>query len=308
MAFPVVQVRRPAVLSGQLNGKLDPKILVTVPGQAGGLDLLLVSPAARAWKALAAAALKAGHVLKPSGAWCSYRPYDEQVRIFLQRYQTTPIRMGDGKYHTRTWNGRTYYQKPGTAAAAVPGTSNHGWAITVDAGEERDSDAAAEPLDNATLAWLLANEQRFGWSHEIQTEPWHIRYWSGDQIPKAVLDYERSLHPTPAPAPSEEDEDDMAAAYIYFKDTRAKSATVTPVPGAHLYRVEAGIGVHQTQDAFAVAQYLSGLAGKKLTVIGSPTKPARTTELVDATGKVTDSAAWWEGIHVMNGPLKGIRL
>jgi hypothetical protein len=37
-------------------------------------------------------------------------------------------------------------------------------------------------------------------------EPWHIRYFSGDHIPAAVLDYEESLRPEPpARIPTTED-------------------------------------------------------------------------------------------------------
>jgi hypothetical protein len=88
------------------------------------------------------------------------------------------------------WNGQRWYQRPNTAVAAVPGTSNHGWALAIDTGEENDTDVATDPLDNVTLAWLVANEGRFGFSHELQSEPWHIRYWSGDSIPAAVLEFE----------------------------------------------------------------------------------------------------------------------
>lgn len=186
MAYPVRAIVRPAVLEGTTNGKLPESILVTTRGQAGGVDVRLVSPAARAWRALCAAALAAGHTLKAVGPADSYRPYSVQERIFRQRYQLTPL---SGR-PTKTWEGRVWYQLPRTAVAAVPGTSNHGWGITVDTGEENDGDAGAESLDNPTLGWLLANEERFGWSHELQSEPWHIRYFAGDQIPQAVLDFE----------------------------------------------------------------------------------------------------------------------
>ena len=52
-------------------------------------------------------------------------------------------------------------------AAAVPGTSNHGWGIAVDC-----------PFAPAQ-AWLMRNGMRYGWSHDEGArvnEPWHFRY------------------------------------------------------------------------------------------------------------------------------------
>lgn len=214
MAYPVRTVTAPAVLQGKQNGKFPDSALVNTPGQAGGVVVRLVEPAARAWKALCATALAAGHVLKAVGPADSYRPYSVQERIFLQRYTTERL----ANRPTKKWNGQVWYQKPGTAIAAVPGTSNHGFGLAVDTGEERDSDAAAESLDQPTLAWLIANEEKFGWSHELQSEPWHLRYFAGDQIPRAVLDFE-------AHRPTSDPEDDMPAyPYRLFKVTDGQDA------------------------------------------------------------------------------------
>jgi len=50
------------------------------------------------------------------------------------------------------------------------------------------------------LAWLLENEQRFGFSHEVVdmpgAEPWHLR-WTDSTPNQAVLDYE-AANPKPA--------------------------------------------------------------------------------------------------------------
>jgi hypothetical protein len=193
MAFPVSPFVRSSLLDGQTNGKLSPKILETTPGQKGGPTVVLVKPAARSWRALCAAAKKAGHILKASSVADSYRVYEIQERIFLQRYTTTYL---PGRPY-KIWRGKRWYQKPGTAVAAVPGTSNHGWASAVDTGEERDSDADTESLDDPTLRWLIANERTYGWSHELQSEPWHLRYFAGDRIPPAVLAYETTLATPP---------------------------------------------------------------------------------------------------------------
>lgn len=189
--LPIVPVTIPTRLAGQSNGRLPSSILVDTPGQAGGATVRLVEPAARAWRAMTAEALARGHVLKPTSLFDSYRPYDIQRRIFLQRYTqepngTTPrLWDSDGDGVREKW-----YLQPGNAPAAVPGTSNHGLGIAVDVGEERDQDTGAESMDALTLQWLANNELRFGFSHELAVEPWHVRYWAGDNIPAAVLAYE----------------------------------------------------------------------------------------------------------------------
>lgn len=193
--LPVRALVRPACLTGQTNGRLSAAIMAETPGQAGGVGVLLVEPAARAWRALCAAAKAEGHVLKIGWSNSAYRPYADQERIFRDRYTTTYLQ---GRPH-KTWNGRRWYQKPGTAVAAVPGTSNHGWGLAVDVGEERDGDTGTESVDQGTVDWLAANEHLYGFSHELQSEPWHIRYFAGDEIPPAVLAYE-------AGTPSTEDD------------------------------------------------------------------------------------------------------
>lgn len=172
-SLPIRQVKRPLCLLGQHNGQLPDTLLESIPGQQGGPTIRLVETAARAWKAMQAAALADGHVLKATSAADSYRPYAVQEKIFRQRYTTTPLR---GR-PSRSWNGALWYQKPGTAAAAVPGTSNHGLGLAVD-------------IENPPVDWLVANETRFGFSHEIVSEPWHVHYFTGDAIPVAVLNFE----------------------------------------------------------------------------------------------------------------------
>lgn len=207
MAFPVRTVSLPAALRGQANGKLPASILVPTAGQGPSAPtVLLVGPAARAWRALTAAARSAGHVLRISGPASAYRTYAEQERIFRERFSRFPVSLT-----RRSWLGRWWWLKRGYALAAVPGTSNHGWALAVDTGEERDGDSGTENIDAATLSWLLANEQRFGFSHEVQSEPWHLRYFAGDSIPAAVLAYERGLAP-PAPPKPPTGDDEMAVA------------------------------------------------------------------------------------------------
>lgn len=241
MTFPVRPVIEPAVLRGQPNGELPRSILMATPGQAGGPVVFLVAPAARAWRALAAAALDAGHVLKLSGTASGYRTLAQQVVLFEQRFTTTP----NGSRTTRRWNGRTWYLRPGMALAAVPGTSNHGRGLAVDTGEERDGDTGTESIDADTVKWLVKNEERFGWSHEVQSEPWHLRYWAGDQIPAAVLEYEESLQPVPRPPAANTQEPQMFFACekggaVWFFEPGRRTLTGNPDDRAEIAKA-AGI-------------------------------------------------------------------
>jgi hypothetical protein len=128
---------------------------------------------------MTASALKDGVTLKSVS---SYRDYATQEAIFRDRYV-------DSWRPTKSvvWMGVRWYKRVGVATAAVPGTSNHGWGLAVD--------HASSP---ATITWLRNNAYRYGWSWEIQSEAWHIRYWAGDAIPQAVLD----TQPSPKPQPS----------------------------------------------------------------------------------------------------------
>lgn len=196
--LPVVAVKPIAALGGQRNGRLDPAVLVRVPGLDRSPDVVLVASAARCWRALCAAALAAGHVLKATSEVDSYRPRSVQERVFKARYVRVSYRTGT------FWDGSFWRKRPKVATAAVPGTSNHGWGRAVDVGEERDRDATAESLDAATLAWLIEHAPGYGWSWELQDEPWHIRQVAGDTIPAALRAWEARQH-----QPDDEQDEDM---------------------------------------------------------------------------------------------------
>lgn len=186
--LPIKPVRRPLDLVGKQNGKLPAKVLSTVKPEA-----TLHHKAARAWTAMRVAAKKDGVILDHVG---DYRTYDQQVALFVSRYSTTPTSTGEVK----VWNGRRYWRKPGVASAAVPGTSNHGWGLAIDAALRVNGQTVTITADpdgpgpvKSGLAWLLKNADRYGFSWELQSEPWHIRYYAGARLPKAVRDYEASL-------------------------------------------------------------------------------------------------------------------
>lgn len=172
MRYPVRAVTRPASLSGQQNGKVAPDRLrsVVTPGGTG----TFAAPAESAWVALCGAAERAGHTLVP---FSTYRSYEKQEALFLSRYKTIPKAGADTKF----WKSRTWWcHVPPTTAA--PGTSNHGWGLAVDVRVRRGG--TVKPIDEPALAWLLAgNALAHGFSWEIQSEPWHIRYFAGDNPP-----------------------------------------------------------------------------------------------------------------------------
>lgn len=169
--LPVQPVRLPADLKGVEAGAL-PATLLRQVRPFGWLH----HRAADAYHALRSAAITAGiRPFKPTSAGDTYRSIAMQRAGFLARYQQQFI-MGAP---TRQWQSRTWYLKPGFAPMAAPGTSNHNLGIAVDVWS-----ASGERLE-----WMLANCLRFGWSWEIQSEPWHIRYVAGDDIPDPVEEW-----------------------------------------------------------------------------------------------------------------------
>ena len=185
--FPIAPVQMPADLVGKTNGKLAVTDLLSNVGPRGDLHHL----AARAWLALVDAAGKQGLPLTYTYGG-TFRSYAEQEALFRSRYE--PGGTGGG---CKNWNGVQWCKKSAKlATAATPGSSNHGWGLAVDSAFDTDPSDGLGPDDAAAIVahpqwpWLLANAARFGWSWELQSEPWHLRYVTGDTIPQAVLDFE----------------------------------------------------------------------------------------------------------------------
>jgi LAS superfamily LD-carboxypeptidase LdcB len=166
--LPIKPVNLPKDLRNQANGNLDPKILKPITGSK------MHHLAAQAFSAMEAAAKKDKIVLKPTSSVDAYRPLTVQESAFLRRY--------DNKRRAsipRTWRGKRWWLKPGNAPVAVPGTSNHGWGLAIDIAS----------IDQNKVEWLLKNSATFGFSWELQNEPWHMRYVAGDNVPAAVNAY-----------------------------------------------------------------------------------------------------------------------
>lgn len=126
----------PTELATYGNGTLPPSELESI-GQGGHR---LFKPAAEAWKQAVAAARVDGIDLTVTD---SYRSYDQQVELAQRKGL-----YGDG------------------GLAAVPGTSNHGWGLAVD----------ADVRQKAALQWLQGNGHRFGFVQAVPREPWHWEF------------------------------------------------------------------------------------------------------------------------------------
>ena len=177
--YTVLPIIMPTDLAGAKNGELAASVLRKIKAPNGQLHRL----AATAWNAMQLAAYFDGIELKHVGA---YRPFDQQIKLFRERYTGAPT--GRTPQVTRTYQGATWYLKKGMAPAGTPGTSNHGWGLAIDV-----ANASGKRLD-----WLLgdgfstSNALKFGFSWEVKdganAEAWHIRYVCGDKLPQAVLD------------------------------------------------------------------------------------------------------------------------
>lgn len=222
IVLPVSKVVPPSAIAGLyatgVSGKLPDSQLVQV-GPSGYLQ----TQAARAFKALQFMCLGIRLPLTYTYGGC-YRSYAQQVALFRSRYSVGG-KYGDCKLwdsnndgRTETWckhlvDGRV------PATAAVPGKSNHGWGLAVDAAFDLDfeQDQNLSPEDARSIMyhpqWPAFRElvPQFGFSWELQSEPWHIRYVTGDRIPQRVLDVEAFINsgeppvqpdPYPVPVPS----------------------------------------------------------------------------------------------------------
>jgi LAS superfamily LD-carboxypeptidase LdcB len=171
--WPVRDIHWCEHLKGKKPSQITPEMVIAV--SAGGK---LEKCAAAAFEEMATAAKAEGIILKATSAGDTLRSIAQQTAGFQQRYQEAPIAGAS----TKTWNGKTYYLKPGMAMLATPYDdpanpkargSRHLYGIAID----------IKDAHGAILQWLLANEVRFGFSHEVLgdangkgAEPWHIRF------------------------------------------------------------------------------------------------------------------------------------
>ncbi len=126
-------------------------------GIGGGFQL--DAPASASFRRMLAAGMPFSHVTE------TYRPYSEQVSIFLSRYRVQWV--GSGPYgDARWWKGKRYVRFSSAGMAAIPGTSVHGNGNAMDCNDPMRS-------------WIRAHPQ-YGWRFTIfdsvGEEPWHTEY------------------------------------------------------------------------------------------------------------------------------------
>lgn len=200
----------------QENGRLEPSGLKAL--SVGGR---LTPGAADAFEQLRTAGSRAGVTVTVTSAADAYRLYEIQERIFTERYQTAYTEYAPGKVDKRSWQGRSWFRRAGTAAAAVPGTSNHGWALAVDI-------ANVGGFNSTFYRWLTATAPLFGFSntegasvgeawHWVYSPTLHASHGGGTSAPA----------PTPIPTPKPEEEDMTPEQDARLKAVEAKVDALT---------------------------------------------------------------------------------
>lgn len=174
----------PKDLKGKRNGKLPPAVLKPI-APSGRMHRL----AAISWSILQELGTKEGLDLVHVG---DYRPYEQQLALFESRMKPFPDAKRT-KQTIRTFNGAKWYLHSG-APVATPGTSNHGWGVAIDAalklrgkrGGVVSITTKPRVASRSGLQFLLDEAPSLGWSWELQSEPWHIRYVAGDKTPSRL--------------------------------------------------------------------------------------------------------------------------
>jgi len=193
MTLPTIPVIYPKDLANESNGELSGTLLTL----CGIGNFKMHHLASRALRALMAA-------YEPLTESCSgtYRTYAEQAHLFdgtdpqywapgnnygryIPQSKWTAYTAKGYKFGTsiKAWNGQQWKIRANCALAAIPGTSNHGWALAIDF--NTDMVGYYEFVN-----WLIVNAITYGYSAEAQSEPWHWRYVAGDNLPQAVLNFE----------------------------------------------------------------------------------------------------------------------
>ncbi|MFF9565721.1 D-alanyl-D-alanine carboxypeptidase family protein [Leifsonia sp. NPDC014704] len=165
----------------QKNGQIDRLLLVDVSGRG---DYLEPTAAAQFKRMQAAIRRDVGFDLQPAPGSSAYRPASIQIDFFTERY--TKVAYNTGLW----WNGSYWTKKPGVAVAAIPETSNHGWARAVDLNISQ--------LDKKAWAWMLAHAAEYGFSWatgKASGEDWH---WECLTPPGTAV---AGLNATPLPKP-----------------------------------------------------------------------------------------------------------
>lgn len=199
MEYPVKKVVLPAELKGQINGKVDSKLLKNT-----SIGAKMWKGAAFALDVMVADAAKDGVKLVNIGG---YRSYASQVRMFKDRYSTTDL--GRSPKVKRYFEGKVWYLKPGKSPSAAPDPtgqrgSNHGWGLAVDLATKKFGRTVSLGSSRKAMQWMCANAPKYGFylqgapklpngEPNPEWEAWHWQYAVGDKATPKVLEVLASL-------------------------------------------------------------------------------------------------------------------
>lgn len=178
----------PSTTETFINGA-PPAHLLRDPGDGKGKMLI---PCSYGMQALHLHARASGWQMRTTGRG---RSLQQQTTLFLQRMTPTyspnvnttvdqrTVYLDQRDIHPDLIPGRRWYKRKGVAACASPGKSNHGWYAADDTALELDGDPDAEGVSEAFIRWLVPIAHTFGWTWELQSEPWHLSWIGGDEVP-----------------------------------------------------------------------------------------------------------------------------
>ena len=183
--LPISKVKTPKDLRRARNGALSADLLRPIK-PSGRMH----HQAAIGWGVLQDLAAAEKLTLVHVG---DYRPIEQQVALFKQRMKPFP-NAKVSKQTTRKFNGQVWYLHNG-APVATPATSNHGWGLAIDAalklkrGQIVSITTKPKIARRSGLEFLLEYAEQCGFSWELQSEPWHIRWVAGDKLPAMVIEH-----------------------------------------------------------------------------------------------------------------------
>lgn len=193
MKYPYQKLVLPSCLKGEINGRLNKTLLERVA--TGGK---MIKPAADAFNALYAEALKQGVTLRNIG---DYRSYEGQLQMFLDRYEIAKPndpRLGKPKTVTRKFEGKVWILKKGKAPSAAPDPtgksgSNHGWGLAIDlAVEGKGGNIVGMASAKKGLKFMCETAPKYGFflqgdnPKSPEFEAWHWQFCLGDDTPPAL--------------------------------------------------------------------------------------------------------------------------
>jgi len=102
---------------------------------------------------------------------------NDNIKYWFKDYRISPL----GGLNWANFSGKWYYLKKEDTQLATPGTSNHGWGVSIDLHEITKNDL----MNNVqAMKWLSNNILSYGWAREKGVsplkDPYHLIYWKED--------------------------------------------------------------------------------------------------------------------------------